>query len=75
MKFNGKELKEITSNNWDGKSRYLIVWDEYDDGSYSVPHYAFVIGFDGNKVVVKDNYFDKHYTCYSNCGTGKKYEV
>lgn len=72
MQYCGKDLVEITPNKWDGRSRYLIVWDEYDDGTYSVPHIAFVIGFDGIKVVVKDNYFDKRYTCYSKCGECKK---
>lgn len=31
MKYNGKELVEMLPENWDGKSREMIVWDGWDE--------------------------------------------
>ena len=31
MKYNGKKLIEMTPENWDGKSREMLVWDGWDE--------------------------------------------
>lgn len=31
MKYNGNELVEMTPNQWDGKPRTMLVWDDFDD--------------------------------------------
>lgn len=40
MKYNGKELIEMTPEKWDGKSREMLVWN---DNSLS-PHKKIVVG-------------------------------
>ena len=69
MTYKGKEVIRMTPNKWDGKSRTMLVWDVFDDGSSSAPFFAFVIGFDGDKVVVKEQLtkFGSEYGWHTAC--------
>lgn len=54
MKFNGIELKELTPEQWDGKTREMLVWCDYDDN----PRLALVFGFTlkGHPIADTGNY-------------------
>lgn len=41
MKYNGKELIEMTPGNWDGKSREMLVWDDTN----KTPRKRIVVGY------------------------------
>lgn len=41
MKYNDKELSEITPDEWDGKSRQMLVWDD----ASSCPHKEMAVGY------------------------------
>lgn len=41
MKYNGKELVEMTPENWDGKSRNMLVWDDVS----KKPFEGIVVGY------------------------------
>lgn len=41
MKYNGIELTNMTPDSWDGKTREMLVWNDYDPK----PRLALVCGF------------------------------
>lgn len=41
MKYNGKELVEMTPEKWDGKTRKMLVWDDGDTKCYR----AYIVGY------------------------------
>lgn len=62
MKYNGKELVEMLPENWDGKTREMLVWRDYD----AKPRLALVCGFSlkGHPIADIGNY--KKEKTYSN---------
>lgn len=54
MKHNGKELTEMTKAQWDGNTREMLVWNDYD----AKPRLAVVCGFTlkGNPIADIGNY-------------------
>ena len=51
MQYNGKELVEMSSENWDGKSREMIVWTNASNPAYKdVCHIKTVIGYNPRKL-------------------------
>lgn len=58
MKYNGKDLVEMIPENWDGKSRTMLVWD---DESLS-PYKEIVVGYNpgDNYWMTNDGYYYHH---------------
>lgn len=75
MKYNGNELEEMTPENWDGKSREMLVWSDYSE-----PCLALVCGFTlkGHPIADTGNYkkenAHKHYVVFQYCADIPKEE-
>lgn len=75
MKYNGNELEEMTPENWDGKSREMLVWSDYSE-----PCLALVCGFTlkGHPIADTGNYKKenayKHYVVFQYCADIPKEE-
>lgn len=69
MLYNGIELEELTSEKWDGRSREMLVWSDYD----AKPTLALVCGFTlkGHPIADIGNYkkenAHKNYVVFQYC--------
>lgn len=69
MKYKGKELIEMTPEKWDGKSREMLVWNDYDT-KFTL---ALVCGFTikGHPIADTGNYkkenWYKHFNVFQYC--------
>lgn len=66
MKYKGAEITEMTPDQWDGKSRNMLVWNEGDDE----PTIMHIIGYD--KCWIGSSYF---YTEWGHCAEIPHVEV
>lgn len=69
MKYNGKELIEMPTVQWDGQTRQMLVWNDDDDSC----NLAYVIGYKHTQVMKHGFlYYDRVWVCsdgksWSNC--------